>query len=256
MRYPIELAWRKTFEEFCELHKLYLAHPKRIANVYEMGQPVAIRGPMLIESYGTLVKNAFFSVGAYSFAQNYLPPGITIGRYCSIASGFEVMAAQHPMGRFTTSPVTYLPRWNDHAQIEFGKTWKTVPFAENLPPPIIQNDVWIGQQVLIKGGLTIGDGSCIAARSVVTKDVPPYAIVGGVPARIIRYRFSERQIGRLLAARWWRYNYADLPLDHWDDLDAFLDALQNSVEMGKIQPWSSGFWDLGVEFKRLSDLEG
>ena len=71
---------------------------------------------------------------------------------------------------------------------------------------IIENDVWIGNNVLIKGGVTIGNGAIIAMGSVVTKDVPPYAIVGGVPAKIIRYRFSENDIKKLLDFKWWNQN--------------------------------------------------
>ncbi len=68
---------------------------------------------------------------------------------------------------------------------------------------IIGNDVWIGSNVLIIGGIKIGDGAIVAAGAVVTKDVPPYAIVGGIPARIIRFRFDKEQINKLLELKWW-----------------------------------------------------
>lgn len=68
---------------------------------------------------------------------------------------------------------------------------------------IIGNDVWIGSKVLIKGGVRIGDGAIVAMGSIVTKDVPPYAIVGGVPAKVIRYRYSESEIQQLLKFKWW-----------------------------------------------------
>ena len=68
---------------------------------------------------------------------------------------------------------------------------------------IIGNDVWIGEDVKLKGGVTIGDGAIVAMGAVVTKDVPPYAIVGGVPAKIIRYRFSKEVIDELMRIRWW-----------------------------------------------------
>lgn len=74
----------------------------------------------------------------------------------------------------------------------------------------IGNDVWIGKNVLIKGGITIGDGAIIGMGSVVTKDVPPYSIVGGVPAKIIRKRFSQTEIDALLKIKWWNWDSNDI----------------------------------------------
>lgn len=253
MKYPIEISWSPEHEAFCTERKIYLAHPKRISGVYAVGQTLTFRSPFTVESYGTLARNSFYSVGAYSYAQSYLHPDLKIGRYCSIASGLEVMAAEHPIKRFTTSPITYLPRWVDHARSEFSGDWQVRTFEQDLPAPVIGNDVWIGQQVLLKGGIVIGDGAVIAAKAVVTKDVPAYAIVGGVPAKVIRYRFSERQIGRLLGLRWWRFNYPDLPQEDWDDIDAFLDALQARIENGQARPWASPSWDLARELSSITE---
>ena len=77
--------------------------------------------------------------------------------------------------------------------------------VEYLPfkPVHIGNDVWIGQNVLLKGGIRIGDGAIIAMGAVITKDVPPFAIVGGVPARVIRYRFSQSDIEQITQTQWW-----------------------------------------------------
>ena len=77
------------------------------------------------------------------------------------------------------------------------------PEGENYYQLVIENDVWIGSNVLLLGGIRIGNGAVIAAGSVVTKDVPPYAIVGGNPAKIIRYRFETGEIERLLELKWW-----------------------------------------------------
>ncbi|WP_416370947.1 CatB-related O-acetyltransferase [Vibrio cholerae] len=74
---------------------------------------------------------------------------------------------------------------------------------------VIGNDVWIGQNVSLKAGIKIADGAVIAANAVVTKDVPPYAVVGGIPAKVIKYRFSESEICQLLELKWWNYNYKD-----------------------------------------------
>lgn len=116
-----------------------------------------------------------------------------IGSFCSISDGVRIGLAQHPTNYFSTSSFCF-----DNLNL------KDIGFIDN--PCIIGNDVWIGSDVLIMGGLTIGDGAVLAAGAVVTKDVPPYAIVGGVPAKVIKYRFDEETIKELLELKWW-----DLP---------------------------------------------
>ena len=251
MKYPLLLKWSAAMEAYCEEQKIYLAHPLRVRGIYNVGDPIKINGPMAVERYGTLVRNHFFSIGAFSYANTFLPHDIRIGRYCSIAGHVEVMTAQHPIDRFTTSPITYLSRWPGVAKNEFGADWEIEPFVEMPPPPVIGNDVWIGQNVLIKGGCTIGDGACIAARSVVTRDVEPYAIVGGVPARVIRYRFSETIRERMLSLKWWRYRFTDLPKVPKTDIEGFLSALEDLIAAG-LKPWEPGFIDLGVAFSEIA----
>ena len=237
--------------QFCQREKLYLAHPLRVEGIYKPGDSVTINGRVMLERYSTVVRNSFFSVGAFSFANNFLPYDIKIGRYCSIAPRVEIMTAQHPIDRFTTSPITYLGRWPGFARSEFQQDWSTTPFDQMPPAPIIGNDVWVGQDVLIKGGITIGDGACIAARAVVTRDVEPYAIVGGVPARLIKYRLSERHRQQMMDSRWWQYRFTDLPSCQPDDLDRFLGDLEDLVA-GGLQPWSPGFVDIGEALSRIA----
>jgi len=124
-----------------------------------------------------------------------------IGSFCSISDGVHIGLSQHPTKYFSTSPAFYCTN-NITNLIE-----QDLQLEEELVLPCkIQNDVWIGAGVLIMGGVTIGNGAVVAAGAVVTKDVPPYAIVGGVPAKIIKYRFDEETIKELLDLKWW-----DLP---------------------------------------------
>lgn len=99
------------------------------------------------------------------------------------------MGNQHPTNRFTTSLITY---YEDFARL--SGVQQLEGFNEDLPLPIIGHNVWIGSNVVLKRGMTIGHGAVIGANEVVTKDVPPYAILAGVPAKIIRFRFEENII--------------------------------------------------------------
>lgn len=103
----------------------------------------------------------------------------------------------HPVDRLSTHPAFY------SARLQAGDTFSETDTFEELPRVRVGNDVWIGAGSIVLDGVTIGDGAIIAAGAVVNKDVPPYAIVGGVPARIIRYRFDEETIEALLEWRWW-----------------------------------------------------
>ena len=101
---------------------------------------------------------------------------------------------------------------------------------------IIENDVWIGNDVSIKPGVTIGNGAVVAAHAVVTKDVPPYAIVGGVPAKIIKYRFPPEVISELLKLKWWEYSTEDfdgLKVD--TDINQFIEYLSQRISTGSIK---------------------
>ena len=124
---------------------------------------------------------------------------LVIGKFCSIACGAKFLfnSANHAMAPLTTYPFPIVfEEWDlDVGQV--AEAW------DNKGDIVVGNDVWIGYEAVILAGVTIGDGAIIGARAVVTKDVPPYTIVGGVPARPIRKRFSEDTIGRLLVLCWW-----------------------------------------------------
>lgn len=128
-----------------------------------------------------------------------------VGRYTSIASNCKSVTGVHP---YTYPFVSTCPMFYSTLK-QNGKTYvsenKFVEFkyAKDNYPIIIGNDCWIGYGVTIIGGVTIGDGAVVLANAVVTKDVPPYAIVGGIPAKVIKYRFTDKDIQYLLALRWW-----------------------------------------------------
>ena len=124
---------------------------------------------------------------------------LIIGKFCSIACGVKFLfnSANHTLSSLSTYP---FPLFFE----EWGLEKKNVADSwDNKGDIIVGNDVWIGYEAVILSGVTIGDGAVIGARAVVTKDVPPYTIVGGVPAKPIKKRFSEENIKKLQSICWW-----------------------------------------------------
>ncbi|HEX5819422.1 MAG TPA: CatB-related O-acetyltransferase [Gemmatimonadales bacterium] len=128
---------------------------------------------------------------------------LVIGKFCSIGAGtkFVMNGGNHHTTWLTTYPFPV-----------FGHGWEAaMPVSwPNKGDTVVGNDVWFGHDALVMPGITIGDGAIVATRAVVTKDVPPYAIVGGNPATVLRYRFDEPTIARLLAVRWWDWDAAKI----------------------------------------------
>lgn len=140
-------------------------------------------------SYGVSRKKVFGTAG-------HAP--LTIGAFCSVAGNVSLICSggSHSPGAATTFPI-------------YSRMMDAADPSENGGKPggiAIANDVWIGRSAMIMPGVHIADGAIVAAGAVVTKDVPPYAIVGGSPAKLIRYRFSEDVIAKLLAIRWWDWS--------------------------------------------------
>ncbi|GGG21673.1 CatB-related O-acetyltransferase [Paenibacillus abyssi] len=146
-----------------------------------------------------------------------------IGKYCSIAHSVKIGLGMHPTDRFSTSPIFYSPTNIFDIKIVESHTF------EEFDKVVIKNDVWIGANAVIQDGVTIGNGAIIAAGAVVTKDVPDYAIVGGVPAKIIKYRFEKEVIDEINESKWW-----DLPLkvieqykNNFSDIKLFLKSIKS-----------------------------
>ncbi len=140
------------------------------------------------------------SLGKYSYiGRDSLIQNTTIGAFCSISERCNIGMPSHPLNYLSTSPV-FLKGKNC-----FSVNIQEIDY-EDCPQTNIGNDVWIGANVLIKSGVTIGNGAVIGAGAVVTHNVPDYAIVAGIPARIIRYRFNNETKERLLRDKWWNLN--------------------------------------------------
>ena len=137
------------------------------------------------------------SIGAYSYAQkNSSIWHASIGKFCSISWNVSIGGGEHDFHRITAHSMLYAPRFGfvDH------------PFYDRFSEPcVIGNDVWIGAGASVLRGVAVGDGAVVAAGAIVTKDVEPYSIVAGVPAKKIGQRCSDAQIQRLLELKWWDF---------------------------------------------------
>ncbi len=151
--------------------------------------------------------------------------GTRIGAFCSIAPGARIGGAGHPLDRVSTHAFTYhrnrfiVERDDDALQASLTR------------PVVIEDDVWIGENAIVLPGVRIGRGAVVGAGAVVTRDVEPYAIVHGVPARVARHRFSAEQIRRLLLVDWPTWSDERLRRDHplFHDIDAFLERFAPDV---------------------------
>jgi len=149
-----------------------------------------------------------------------------IGRFCSIGNNIQICLGWHPTNLVSTHPSFYSS--NKHFKTYarenlFKSEWKNT---------VIGHDVWIGNNVVIPGGITIGNGAVLASNAVVTKDVPPYAIVGGVPGKIIRYRHSTENIKALQSIKWWDFeeNWFNENYKLMQDVEAFIKKMLERSE--------------------------
>lgn len=181
------------------------------------------------------------AIGRYSFLRSgrirYID---TIGRYTSIGPDVTIGEGEHPVTWLTSSPAVHDAKRFRYYPPEADSKPRTIKRHEgNIDPKTMQNatignDVWIGANALIRRGVTIGDGAIVAAGAFVNKDVEPYTIVGGLPAKVIGKRFSDEIIERLLELKWWEFDVADLPGVDFDDIEKAIEQITERERAGEI----------------------
>lgn len=190
--------------------------PKYLTTIQELN--ITKGNNVFIGKYSTLANSVIgnnIKIGEGSYVDNvkygdfsYNAPKCTlincsVGKFCSIGQGVSVGMGRHPLNTFvSTHPAFY----SKHKQC--GYTFSDKSYFDEMGYIIIGNDVWIGANAIILDDITIGNGAVIAANSLVNANVPPYAIVGGTPAKIIRYRFNEEDISFLNKLEWWNKDLA------------------------------------------------
>ncbi|OJU08786.1 MAG: hypothetical protein BGN86_04010 [Caulobacterales bacterium 68-7] len=237
---PGRFSIEATSELVAALRQYGVCFSSSPKNRFKAGERLVFSQDTQVEPYcGYLEGENIFSLGAFSFSHAALPAAAKVGRYCSIGERVNYFGSNHPTGFVSTSPFFY----------ETKKGFMSMPFEHEGVAPrkvdlsstrrrraVVEHDVWIGEGVTLGWNLTVGVGSVIAARSVVTKDVPPYAIVAGVPAKVVRFRFPEELAARLLASGWWNYNltkFYDLP---FNDPEQFVEGFEALKAAGALTP--------------------
>lgn len=204
-----------------KLLRMLLAYPKRLFNGISFRATVVdckIDKTSKIEHHANI---RYSSVGRYTYmAARSGAVYANIGSFCSIASNVGIGGGAHMLDGVSTSPI-----FNKGRNI-FGKNFANIEFSP-YKTTTVGNDVWIGNRAMIMQGVTIGDGAVIGAGSIVTKDVEPYTIVAGNPARVIRKRFDDETIEKLLRIKWWDMSEKDIKNygKYFDDPKKLIDTI-------------------------------
>lgn len=252
----MQIKVNKFVREYLEEFNVLMAYPNGKICRYKDDEMINVPDSGFMEEYSTINNgNNACQMRSFSYSNAIIPRlDIKMGRYCSIAVGLNFIAGKHPLDTISTSSFIYDPNFyifKDASIERIKKPYTHTPHGALVPPPgptIFENDVYVCTNALLKPGITLHTGCVVAQNAIVTKDVPPYAIVGGSPARILKYRFDEPTIKRLLGLKWWEYHFADFDgIDAKKDINYYLDELESRIQNHAIKPFNPR----KMEFKEL-----
>jgi acetyltransferase-like isoleucine patch superfamily enzyme len=207
---------------------------------WPLGERIGFDANCRIEPYGQILSGQVLprALGAFSYSRCDLPQDVQIGRYCSLARTISWMGEGHPTAWASTSPAFYE---SASAALQTFRINGGGDYAlETFEPPNggveIGSDVWIGDEAMIAPGVRIGHGAVIGARALVLRDVEPYAIMVGAPARLLRYRIAEELIPRFLDLAWWRFSPDFVSTAPVSDPQRFIDQLAENLARTQRKP--------------------
>ncbi len=220
----------RTIKDFVLFYVSYIKNKINYRGNLRFNSSVRIAQDSTFEGANTIGDNTYFSgsmgYGTY-LCQNCSITG-NIGRFCSVAQDVKNSLGVHPI----TSPYVSTSPMFFSLRKQTGKTFAKKQLFDELKDPIeIGHDCWIGQGAFIVGGVKIGTGAVVLAGAVVTKDVPPYSIVGGVPAKVVKYRYDEETIDFLLKSEWWNkpIEWLEANYELFSNIDEFKRVINEAV---------------------------
>lgn len=235
MKNPIRFLHRILEKLMLNIQKIQLS--KKLDVIFDKG--CTFDNSTIFEGYNRLGCKSSLQesyIGKYSYLSfNTKLIGVHIGSYSCIGPNINNIIGEHPTSKFVSvHPVFF--SMGKQVGITFVKKNKFDEFryanSDQQWANIIGNDVWIGSNALLLEGVTIGDGAIVASGAVVTKDVPPYAIVGGVPAKVIKYRFEPNDIEFLLNLKWWDKGdqWIKSYAEYFEDIKEFRKIVESEIE--------------------------